>query len=155
MNPGVMDPRRPRVGQQRGVGLQQLAPNVVFKQNPSMFGQNMFGPVQPRTLAPIGAQETPPPDAGAGQNVGLLTALGGGFGQPKPPQQQTQVMMPRASSQDSWNQKAMIDLLTGARVHRGMDGRDLGMRGASPQMRYLIESLRGRRHYDTGGNMIF
>jgi hypothetical protein len=44
------------------------------------------------------------------------------------------------------NVKAMIDAMTGARVHKGMDGRQIGQEGVDPNIKYMLYAMRGRRH---------
>ena len=47
--------------------------------------------------------------------------------------------------------RAMIDAMTGKRVHKGMGGQQLGLQGVSPTLKYLLYSMKGRRHLGMGG----
>jgi len=53
------------------------------------------------------------------------------------------------------DQKAIIDAMTGKRVHKGMGGQQLGMEGVSPALKYMLYSMRGRRHTGMGGKDIY
>ncbi len=53
------------------------------------------------------------------------------------------------------NMKAIMDAMTGARVHKGMDGRQLGMEGVDPNLKYMLYAMRGRRHKGMNGKDIY
>jgi hypothetical protein len=65
-------------------------------------------------------------------------------------------MMPRGQGgAPDANVKAMIDAMTNARVHKGMDGRQLGMSGVDPNIKYMLYAMRGRRHKGMQGQDIY
>lgn len=53
------------------------------------------------------------------------------------------------------NMKAIIDAMMGARVHKGMDGKQLGMGGVDPNLKYALYAMRGRRHKGMQGQDIY
>lgn len=53
------------------------------------------------------------------------------------------------------DQKAIIDAMTGKRVHKGLGGQQLGMEGVNPALKYMLYSMRNRRHIGMGGQEIY
>ena len=53
------------------------------------------------------------------------------------------------------NARALIDAMTGKRVHKGMGGEQLGMAGVDPALRYMLYAQRGRRHLSGSGKDIY
>lgn len=53
------------------------------------------------------------------------------------------------------NMKAIMDAMTGARVHKDMSGRQIGMQGVDPNLQYMLYAMRGRRHKSMGNKDIY
>jgi hypothetical protein len=51
--------------------------------------------------------------------------------------------------------RAMIDMMTGKRVHKDMSGRQIGLQGVSPTLKYLMYSMQNRRHRGMGGQDVY
>jgi hypothetical protein len=51
--------------------------------------------------------------------------------------------------------KAIVDAMTGKRVHKGLGGQQLGQEGVNPALKYMLYAMRGRRHLGTGGQEIY
>lgn len=128
------NPAMPPAGQQ-----------TMFQPNPMMMppGQRGFpagpmGPAMPADVFP--RPQAPAPAAPDPRQMALSQMLGMGRntgGRPDP------------------TMKALIDSMTGARVHKGMDGRQLGMSGVDPNIKYMLYAMRGRRHKGMGGEDIY
>lgn len=63
-------------------------------------------------------------------------------------------MMPQAQGLQP-DQRAIIDALTGKRVHKDLSGRQMGLQGVNPSLKYLLYSMRGRRHLSTSGKDVY
>jgi hypothetical protein len=65
--------------------------------------------------------------------------------------------MPPAGAQGALtpDAKAIIDAMSGKRVHKGLGGQQLGMEGVSPALKYMLYAQRGRRHIGFGGKEIY
>lgn len=72
-------------------------------------------------------------------------------GPTKPTAQTSPFMAMSVPGEMSPNAKAVIDALTGARVHKDLSGRVLGQQGIDPNLKYLLYAMRGRRHKSLGG----
>lgn len=75
--------------------------------------------------------------------------------QPKPSLASSPFMMPSAATGLQPDQRAIIDALTGRRVHKDLSGRQMGLQGVNPQLQYLLYSMRGRRHLNTSGKDVY
>lgn len=128
----TLNPAMPPGGQQ-----------TMFQPNPMMMppGQRGFmagpmGPAMPADVFPKPQAQMPaaldPRQAALSQMMGR-----GASGRPDP------------------TMKAIIDSMTGARVHKGMDGKQLGMGGVDPNIKYMLYAMRGRRHKGMGGQDIY
>lgn len=53
------------------------------------------------------------------------------------------------------NAKAIIDSFSGARVHKDMSGRQMGMGGVDPNLKYMLYAMRNRRHKSMSGQDIY
>ena len=54
------------------------------------------------------------------------------------------------------NAKAMIDAMTGARVHKDLSGRQIGLKGVTdPNLKYMLYAMQKRRHKGFGGQEIY
>lgn len=104
----------------------------------------MLGGQQPMPQGPAQPQ-MPPPQPGQ-PPMGL------------PPQLMSMLPPARAGAANGApdpNMKAIMDALTGARVHKGMDGKQLGMGGVDPNLKYALYAMRGRRHKGMQGQDIY
>jgi hypothetical protein len=126
----------------------QAAPwmGSALHQGPPMLGQTPFGmpqnPVQPQGPAPAQAPAQQP----AGQQSDPVEA---------PRFDPMSVFKrPQAAGLDP-NMKAIMDAMTGQRVHKGMDGRQLGQEGVNPNLKYMLYAMRGRRHKGMRGEDIY
>lgn len=108
-------------------------PSTMF--GPKELGQKPPNPQPPPPTTPPLAAFAPP----AGPSPGAVRT-------PMAPQGQ-QGLQPDA--------RALIDQMTGKRVHKGLGGQQLGMEGVNPALKYMLYAMRGRRHLGTGGQDIY
>jgi hypothetical protein len=124
------------------------------QQDPSMMGSAMMqGPPQLGEKAPWQLQQgqanmpmlppvqpaTQPAAPDPGPNFAKIMAM----------------LQPRQQGGVDPNMKALMDAMTGARVHKGMDGRQIGQEGVDPNLKYMLYAMRGRRHKGMDGKDIY
>lgn len=129
-------------------------------------GPGFVGPPSPEQMGAVKKQLS---ELEPSQQTGLvpgqrLPAPGKGEGGPQPLTPPTRSQgggarsiaqpTPRGQGGLDPNFRALIDAMTGRRVHRDLSGQQMGLEGVSPQLRYILASMRGRR-LNTSGNMQF
>lgn len=136
-----------------------LATPEVQSQRQQLIGGPMMGPpisMQNPGFSPSGFLTPLAEQASAGrQQASPSAAPQAKKPSPTTPMQAPMSMMPQTGQGLLPDQRAIIDALTGKRVHKDMSGKQIGLQGVSPALKHLLYSMRGRRHLDTAGRDVY
>lgn len=136
---GTMATTQPALPQMQQQGQQTMFQPMGAPPRPQGFMAGPMGPAMPADVFPRPPAPQGPPQAMDPRQMALSQMLG----------------MGRAGGRPDPTMKALIDSMTGARVHKGMDGRQLGMEGVDPNVKYMLYAMRGRRHKGMDGKDIY